>query len=87
MSCVHSRSTFCALLGSISGDYVLANGAYGGLYLAGGFLPDMIPFLQNSTFVQRFQNKGKMRDHLADVPLYSISSAVTGLLGAAHAPL
>jgi glucokinase len=47
----------------------------------------MIPFLQNSTFVQRFQNKGKMRDHLADVPLYSISSALTGLLGAAHAPL
>jgi glucokinase len=85
--CTLTLNTFCALLGSISGDYVLANGAYGGLYLAGGFLPDMIPFLQNSTFVQRFQNKGKMRDHLADVPLYSISSAVTGLLGAAHAPL
>ena len=85
--CTLTLNTFCALLGSISGDYVLANGAYGGLYLAGGFLPDMIPFLKNSTFVQRFQNKGKMRDHLADVPLYSISSAVTGLLGAAHAPL
>jgi glucokinase len=85
--CTLTLNTFCALLGSISGDYVLANGAYGGLYLAGGVLPDMIPFLQSSTFVQRFQNKGKMRDHLADVPLYSITSAVTGLLGAAHAPL
>ena len=85
--CTLTLNTFCALLGSIGGDYVLANGAYGGLYLAGGFLPEMIPFLQSSTFVQRFQNKGKMRDHLADVPLYSITSAVTGLLGAAHAPL
>lgn len=85
--CKLTLNTFCSLLGSISGDYVLANGAYGGLYLAGGFLPEMIPFLQRSTFVQRFQNKGKMRDHLADVPLYSITSAVTGLLGAAHAPL
>jgi glucokinase len=85
--CRLSLNTFCALLGSISGDYVLANGAYGGLYLAGGVLPDMIPFLRSSAFVQRFQNKGKMRDHLADVPLYSITSAVTGLLGASHAPL
>ena len=85
--CALTLNTFCALLGSISGDYVLANGAYGGLYLAGGFLPDMIPFLQNSTFKQRFQNKGKMRNHLVDVPLYSITSAVTGLLGAAYAPL
>ena len=85
--CTLTLNTFCALLGSISGDYVLANGAYGGLYLAGGVLPDMIPFLRSSTFVQRFQNKGKMRDHLANVPLYSITSAVTGLLGAAHAPL
>ncbi|MDG2047742.1 MAG: glucokinase [Halioglobus sp.] len=85
--CALTLNTFCALLGSISGDYVLANGAYGGLYLAGGFLPNMLPFLQNSTFLQRFQNKGKMRDHLVEVPLYAITSPVTGLLGAAHAPL
>ncbi len=85
--CTRTLDTFCALLGSISGDYVLANGAYGGLYLAGGFLSDIAPFLQRSTFVRRFQSKGKMRDHLADVPLYLINSPITGLLGAAHAPL
>ena len=32
---------FCALLGSVCGDFVLANGAYGGLYLAGGIVPRM----------------------------------------------
>jgi len=66
---------------------VLANGAYGGLYLAGGFLPSMIPFLQDSTFVERFQNKGKMHNHLVDVPLYCITSATAGLIGAAHTPI
>ena len=85
--CTLSLNTFCALLGSISGDYVLANGAYGGLYLAGGFLPSMIPFLQDSTFVERFQNKGKMHNHLVDVPLYCITSATAGLIGAAHTPI
>lgn len=85
--CTLTLNTFCALLGSICGDYVLANGAYGGLYLAGGFLPGMLEFLQQSTFVQRFQEKGKMRAHLAQVPLYLITSTTTGLTGAAHAPI
>ena len=84
--CTLSLNTFCALLGSICGDYVLANGAYGGLYLAGGILPRMIEFLQKSTFVQRFQQKGKMQPHLAQVPVKIITSEVTGLIGAAHAP-
>ena len=60
---------------------------YGGLYLAGGILPGILDFLQQSTFVQRFQEKGKMREHLARVPLYIITCETTGLLGAAHAPL
>jgi glucokinase len=85
--CTEALNTFCALLGSICGDFVLANGAYGGLYLAGGILPGMLDFLQQSTFVQRFQEKGKMRAHLANVPLYLITSETTGLTGAAHAPL
>lgn len=85
--CTLTLNTFCAMLGSVCGDYVLANGAYGGLYLAGGFLPEMFDFLQQSTFVQRFQEKGKMRAHLAQVPLYVITSGTTGLTGAAHAPM
>lgn len=85
--CTQSLETFCALLGSTCGDYVLANGAYGGLYLAGGILPRMADFLQRSTFVQRFQQKGKMRAHLVDVPLYIITTGTTGLTGAAHAPI
>lgn len=84
--CSLTLNTFCGLLGSICGDFVLANGAYGGLYLAGGFLPRMIDFLKASSFVQRFQDKGKMRPHLQAVPVYVITSEKTGLLGAAHAP-
>lgn len=85
--CTLTLDTFCALLGSVCGDYVLANGAYGGLYLAGGFLPGMIDFLKQSTFARRFQEKGKMQTHLAQVPLYVITSETTGLTGAAFAPI
>jgi glucokinase len=85
--CVLTLNTFCALLGSICGDFALASGAYGGLYLAGGIIPRMIPFLQASHFAQRFREKGSMGDHLAAVPLYAITTAQPGLIGAAHAPL
>jgi glucokinase len=84
--CELTLNTFCALLGSICGDYALANGAYGGVYLAGGFLSGMIEFLARSDFTERFVEKGKMRPHLEQVPLLVITGKTTGLLGAAHAP-
>jgi glucokinase len=85
--CVMALQTFCALLGSVCGDFVLSNGAYGGLYIAGGIVPRMIPFLKDSEFLLRFRNKGAMSQHLAQVPIYVITTAQPGLIGAAHAPL
>jgi len=78
---------FMALLGSICGDFVLANGAYGGLYLAGGILPGLTTQLGASDFLQRFSNKGAMQEHLAKVPVYVITTGQPGLIGAAHATL
>jgi glucokinase len=82
---VLALNTFAALLGSIAGDFVLANGSYGGVFLAGGIVPTMIPFLQNSDFHQRFCNKGPMSNVLHNVPVYVITTAQPGLIGAAHA--
>jgi len=85
--CTEALRTFCALLGSLCGDFVLANGAYGGLYLAGGIVPHILEILRASTFISRFRTKGEMDGHLARVPLHVITGTSTGLLGAAHAPL
>lgn len=85
--CVAALERFCALLGSACGDFILATGSYGGLYLAGGIVPRMIPFLRDSAFLERMAAKGAMRDHLSAVPVYAITTAHPGLVGAAHAPL
>jgi glucokinase len=82
--CVSTVATFCALLGSVCGDFVLANGAYGGLYLAGGIVPSILPILEESSFSRRFQEKGEMEPILAKVPRLAITSTTTGLLGAGH---
>ena len=85
--CVESLELFCALLGSACGDFLLSTGAYGGLYLAGGIVPRMIPFLAASSFHQRLCSKGAMSPVLQRVPVYAITAAQPGLIGAAHAPL
>lgn len=86
-NCRQALETFCSLLGSACGDFVLSNGAYGGLFMAGGIIPRMIPFLRNSDFLQRFRAKGAMSEQLAAVPVHVITAAYPGLIGAAHAPL
>jgi glucokinase len=85
--CVLALETFCALLGSACGDFLLANGSYGGLYLAGGIVPRLTGFIVDSAFHQRMIGKGAMRETLASVPVYVITTAQPGLIGAAHAPL
>jgi glucokinase len=85
--CELALNTFCALLGSACGDFVLSNGAYAGLFLAGGIIPRIVPFLRASTFEQRFHCKGAMHAHLVKVPLHVIMVSQPGLIGAAHSPL
>lgn len=85
--CQASLNTFCALLGSICGDFVLATGSYDGLYLAGGIVPKILSFLQQSPFRARFAAKGAMQAQLLDTAIYAISAEYPGLIGAAHAPM
>jgi glucokinase len=87
-SCCHAAlELFCALLGSVCGDFVLANGAYQGLYLAGGILPRMAGFLNTSPFHSRLCAKGAMSDYLQSMPVYMITTGQPGLIGAAHTVL
>ena len=74
---------FCGLLGSFVGDLVLLYGARGGVYLAGGILPQIQPFLLSSSFAERYFNKGVMRARLQQVPVRLIEHGQLGVLGAA----
>ncbi|MEQ9463744.1 MAG: glucokinase [Haliea sp.] len=85
--CRATLHQFCALLGAASADFVLASGAFGGLYLAGGILPTIPAFLQTSDFQRRFADHGPMQTHLERMPVRLVTHANLGLLGAGHAPL
>lgn len=85
--CARTVACFCALLGDVCADFILATGAWGGLYLAGGILPRITPLLQESPFLERLRDRGPLADALEAVPVRLIQHPSPGLLGAAHAPL
>ena len=75
---------YCAVLGSVAGDLALTHGAHT-LVIAGGIVPQFIPFLRQSAFHERFLDKGRMAGRLQAVSVEVIVHAQPGLLGAAVA--
>ena len=75
---------FCAWVGSLIGDLVMLLGAYGGVYLAGGVLPQIAPLLRASGFATRLADKGTLRTVLERTPVHLIDHGQLGVTGAAH---
>ena len=74
---------FCEVLGSTTGNLALTYGARGGVYIAGGVVPRFEDFFVNSPFRQCFENKGRFATYLKPIPVYLVTHANLGLLGAA----
>ncbi len=72
---------FCALLGTMAGNLVLTLGAVGGVYIGGGIVPRLGSFFASSPFRDRFEDKGRYADYLADVPSYVIRTELPAFIG------
>lgn len=82
---VKAVDMFCAVLGRVAGDAVLATGARGGVVLGGGILPKIRDIFLKSTFIDRFLDKGRMADYVATPPVRMIVKEGAALIGAAAA--
>jgi glucokinase len=74
---------FCAMLGTVAGNLALTLGAHGGIYLAGGIVPKLVPAFAKSRFRDRFEAKGRFNTYLAQIPTYVIMRPLAALVGAA----
>jgi glucokinase len=81
--CRAALDLFCALLGSVAGNLALTLGARGGVYLAGGIPPRILPHLERSAFRARFEAKGRLRRWLAAIPTRVVVRPDMALLGLA----
>lgn len=83
--CLETVSMFCGLLGTMAGNLVLTLGAVGGLYIGGGIVPQLGSFFASSAFRDRFEDKGRYADYLADVPTYVIRTELPAFIGLSRA--
>ena len=59
---------FCAMLGTVAGNFALTFRACGGVYIAGGIAPRIADFLAASDFRERFESKGRFKNFLERIP-------------------
>lgn len=80
----HTLRLFVRIYGSQTGDLALGVLPAGGVYLAGGIAPRILPLMQSGDFVAAFVNKPPMGHLLTRYPVRVIIEPHAGLFGAAR---
>ena len=81
--CRRTVERFCEQLGSVAGDLALTFGAWDGVYVTGGLVRPLLPWIEAGGFRKRFEDKGRLASVVARVPASVVLHADAGLLGAA----
>jgi glucokinase len=82
--CAEVMELFVRYLASEASSLVLKLMATGGLYLAGGIPPKILPLLQSDSWAANFDNSGRMHRLSEKVPIYAVLNDKMALLGAAY---
>lgn len=83
--CSEVMDLFFGWLGVVAGNLALTLGAQGGVFIGGGIVPRMLELFENSSFRDRYYQKGRFSDYLRSIPVYVISAEYPALTGAACA--
>jgi len=83
-ACVKALDLFASLYGAAAGNLALSCLALSGVYLGGGITPKLLPKLQDGTFLEAFNAKGRFRGLMERIPVRAVLNPDTALLGAAR---
>jgi glucokinase len=79
--CRRALSLFCVIMGRFGGNLALNLGTFGGVYIAGGIVPRFLEFFKASGFRGGFEDKGRFKAYVQDIPVFLIVHDNPGLLG------
>jgi glucokinase len=76
-----AQEMFFAMLGTVAGNLALTVGARGGVFIAGGIVPQVLDAFMRSSFRDRFEAKGSYRGYLAAIPTHVITTPLPAFRG------
>ena len=83
--CRDALALFVSLYGSEAGNVALQYRATGGLYVAGGIAPKILPAIAEGGFLESFREKPPLTELLGRIPVRVVLESRLGLFGAAAA--
>jgi glucokinase len=81
--CQKAIDVFCGMLGTAASNLAVTLGAKGGIYIGGSIVPSWGERFIRSSFRARFENKGRFKSYLRDVPVFIIHDSDATFSGAA----
>lgn len=82
--CEQALDIFASVFGAEAGNLALKLKATGGVFLAGGIAPKILPKLTQPLFLEAFLAKGRLRHLMEIMPIQVITNDKLALLGAAR---
>jgi len=82
-ACAAALELFVSAYGAAAGNLALTAHATGGLYVAGGIAPKILPVLQRGGFSRAFNAKGRLSSLTRRVPVHVVLNEQAPLFGAA----
>ncbi|HUA32388.1 MAG TPA: glucokinase [Candidatus Binataceae bacterium] len=82
--CVNALTTFAEIYGAEASNLALKVLALGGVYVAGGIAPKILPFLTKGAFIRGFFSKGRLNAMLRQIDVRVSLNPGAALSGAAH---
>jgi len=82
--CERALEIFVSVFGAEAGNLALKLKATGGVFVAGGIAPKILPKLATPAFLEAFLSKGRLRHLMEIMPIQVITNDKLALLGAAR---
>jgi glucokinase len=82
--CTRTLDLFISVYGAEAGNLALRALAVGGVYVAGGIAPKILPRLQDGAFIHAFTDKGRLSDLMRSIEVKVALNPRAPLIGAAH---
>ena len=72
---------FCRIFGSVTGSIALSTGCLGGIYITSDLVRNFLDFFIDSDFLKSFEDKGRLKYYMTDIPIFISKKENMGLIG------